>query len=200
MKKLTGKQFLELGRDAIAANVVSRLKLAKQRCRNINNRGYLDYGGRGIGYSIDLKTSLKVLVDLFIEACEQHPDEVIVMDRIDNMRGYHYNDLFKNIRFTTISENNKNAIRRDVSGDKGWSSTYPRVNYTSYDAFQRRYLAEYKAWKENEEFEWNESIRRGVDPRDFSETNQQDAELQLEKGVCPTKTKLGSIIEKRFKQ
>lgn len=72
--------------------------LAKQRCNNLKNPSYKDYGGRGIKFLM----SQKDFYDLWIRD-KGYNLEIPTIDRIDNDGNYE----FDNCRFIEKSENTK---------------------------------------------------------------------------------------------
>lgn len=76
-----------------------------QRCNNKNDKGYKNYGGRGITYDLSWKT-----FDGFWKDMEEGYDPKLFIDRIDNNGNY----CKDNCRWTTrtINNNNKRSIKR----------------------------------------------------------------------------------------
>ena len=111
MKKKTGKQLLALGEAGLLKNLMVRMRNAKYRCTKPNHAAYSNYGERGIKYLLT-KDDIPVLLERLIAACNEFPDDVIDIDRIDNNDHY----TLRNIRFTTASVSNTN--RRPIPKEK----------------------------------------------------------------------------------
>lgn len=85
----------------------------KQRCSNIKNRSYKNYGGRGITVCDEWKESfLNFYRDMGPRPSKNHS-----IDRIDNEKGY----FKENCRWAshTTQSNNKRIQKRNISGCKG---------------------------------------------------------------------------------
>lgn len=80
----------------------------RYRCNSPNSRNFKDYGGRGITYCEGLFRSpeslWKILEGRYKLASKEYPGQKIEIDRIDNDRGY----FFDNIRFVPKIANNNN--------------------------------------------------------------------------------------------
>lgn len=77
-----------------------RLVAAKQRCENPQNKGYCNYGARGIKFNFQSVTE----AGLYLIKMYGLPDRELEIDRIDNNGDY----AKGNIRFVTHTENNVN--------------------------------------------------------------------------------------------
>lgn len=92
------------------------------RCENKNNKGYENYGARGITVCDEWKTDFKSFYDWAIENGYQ---EGLTIDRIDNDNGYFPN----NCRWTTKkvqSRNTRQIMITNTSGYRGvcWNKRY----------------------------------------------------------------------------
>ena len=77
-----------------------RLTAAKQRCENPKDKGYRNYGARGIKFSFQSVTE----AGLYLIEKYGQPDREMEIDRIDNNGNYEKG----NIRFVTHEKNNQN--------------------------------------------------------------------------------------------
>lgn len=86
---------------------------AKQRCENPNNKGYINYGGRGIEFKFaDIDEAFTWVVgNIGYPPSTKHS-----LDRIDNNKHYEAG----NLRWATAAEqaNNKRAYKRGVVGSR----------------------------------------------------------------------------------
>ena len=76
---------------------------AIRRCHNPKHPRYSDYGGRGIGVHPDWRNDAHQFVS-YLETLPGSDNPKLVLDRIDNNRGYE----FGNLRFITRSESQRN--------------------------------------------------------------------------------------------
>ncbi len=86
---------------------------AKQRCVNVNNDGYVNYGGRGIKF---LFPSVRAFAEWVLLNIGPPPTKAHSLDRIDNNRHYEPG----NLRWATAKEQNRNkrAYKRSATGDR----------------------------------------------------------------------------------
>lgn len=82
---------------------------AKERCTNVNNKRYCDYGGRNLEFQymnfIDFYDNL---YDLYMDAVKEFPESTnLSIDRINNNLGY----VKDNIRWTDSTTQNRNTRR-----------------------------------------------------------------------------------------
>lgn len=89
--------------DATRRRLLGRVSACINRCSNPNDKGYPNYGGRGIKvhppWAEDRREFLKYLITL-----DGHDIARLEMDRIDVNKGYEPG----NLRFITKAENSKN--------------------------------------------------------------------------------------------
>ena len=85
----------------------------KQRCNNPNNRGYKNYGGRGIKVCDEWSKSFKAFYD-YVSALPHFGEEGRSLDRIDNEGDYEPG----NVRWATRKEQNFNKRTNKGYWDK----------------------------------------------------------------------------------
>lgn len=95
-----------------------RLTAAKQRCENPNDRGYRNYGARGIRFNFESVTA----AGLYLIETYGLPERSTEIDRIDNMKDYEPG----NLRYVTHKENNANKRTTVLSRfeQKYWPYAY----------------------------------------------------------------------------
>lgn len=108
-------------REAKTTHGVSNSKLMPiwgaivQRCTNINDKAYVNYGGRGITICEEWRNDFKSFYDWCIE---NGYEDGLSIDRIDNNKGYSkYNCRF--VQRTTQARNTRMIISTNTSGYRG---------------------------------------------------------------------------------
>lgn len=87
----------------------------KKRCYNENSKRYHDYGARGIFMDDEFKNNF----NSFYEHVGERPSKYHTIDRIDNSKGY----IFNNIKWSTIKEQNNNQRSNVVLTFNGENKT-----------------------------------------------------------------------------
>lgn len=111
-------------------------KNMKQRCYNIKNERYVDYGGRGIVMSDSWRNDFNA----FSNDVGEPPSPSHSLDRIDNDKGY----CKENVRWATDKmqvNNRRNSIWVKHNGDSPLSGECERLGvnyYRAYDMIVRR--------------------------------------------------------------
>lgn len=102
-----------------------------QRCTNPKNRGYKNYGGRGIQVSEEWKK----FENFFRDVGDQPPG--LTLDRIDNDKGYSKENC-RWVSWETQAVNRRNTIYTNVLGEKLPLKTISKVTNISADRLKRR--------------------------------------------------------------
>ncbi len=87
------------------------LSNARQRCTNLKNPLYDDYGGRGITVDPDWCGGVEAF-NRFMDHIGPKPSPDLSLDRIDNDAGYHPG----NVRWATSSQQSRNKRPRRSKG------------------------------------------------------------------------------------
>lgn len=97
----------------IVSSVRRALIAAKQRCTNIKNAAYDNYGGRGIEFKFE---SVEIASDWVIKNIGYRPTKTHTLDRIDNNGNYEAG----NLRWATRAgqSNNRRAFKLGASGTR----------------------------------------------------------------------------------
>lgn len=112
-------------------SLYNRWKAIKQRCLNPQNSRYNDYGGRGISISKDWLEFENFKKWALLNGYSEN----LVLDRIDNSRGYSPS----NCRWTTVRKNNdnrritvkiENMTLREIS--EKFNLPYNKIHYFYY--------------------------------------------------------------------
>lgn len=109
-------------------------KAMKNRCLNINDKDYPQYGGRGIKMDPNWLDVKKYIKDI-----EEHLGEKpsgMTIDRIDNNKGYYIN----NLRYANASEQSVNQRHKPNKLGQSYKNIYERKigKYISYEIRMKR--------------------------------------------------------------
>lgn len=88
----------------------------KERCTNKNDMGYKNYGGRGIKVCEEWMSSFMAYYN-FVSSLPNYGVKGYTLDRINNDKGYHPN----NVKYSTRVEQNSNRRGFGISKYKGVS-------------------------------------------------------------------------------
>jgi hypothetical protein len=110
----------------------------KQRCCNVKNDSYTDYGGRGISLFPPWKEAFADFEAYIVSTIGEKPDRRHSLDRIDNEKGY----VPGNLRWATPEEQNRNrrtiVLMHELAGERGTLSEWAAAVGVPYDLVRRR--------------------------------------------------------------
>lgn len=105
----------------------------KQRCGNLNNKQYKDYGGRGISYPQEWN-----LFENFKRDIGESYLKGLTIDRVDNSKNY----SIENCRWATRKEQNNNKRSNIVltfNGETHALAIWAEILGTSFDRLRSRF-------------------------------------------------------------
>jgi hypothetical protein len=148
----------------------------RYRCKNDNNSGYKDYGGRGIKVCQRWNTFLNFKEDMYekyLEHVKKYGKKNTSIDRINNSKGY----FKENCKWATRKEQNGNTRRSvfiEFNGLKMTMSEWARKIGVD------RATLLYRIFKKN--WPLDKALKKGTDPRSGVPRKEYEKKLYIQGG------------------